>query len=255
MISVIIPCFNSSHTILRAIDSVMSQTTIENIKEIIIVDDCSTDKTMELVKNLNNSLIRIIELEVNSGSAASPRNAAILACSGEFIAFLDSDDSWCENHLESTFKVLQNGSDLVCTNAHKVINTVNMFPYFKLLPSRRIHMLELLFHNPIIMSSVLCRKKIFIDNLIFFTNSSSKNFYNDYLIWYKITTYYKVIFLNKITLKYFISSKSDSSLYIDPISAERTTFNLFMTWARNKKGARYLLIYKLIYFLKEKILY
>jgi glycosyltransferase involved in cell wall biosynthesis len=148
----------------------MSQTTIENIKEIIIVDDCSTDKTMELVKNLNNSLIRIIELEVNSGSAASPRNAAILACSGEFIAFLDSDDSWCENHLESTFKVLQNGSDLVCTNAHKVINTVDMFPYFKLLPSRRIHMLELLFHNPIIMSSVLCRKKIFIDNLIFFTN-------------------------------------------------------------------------------------
>jgi glycosyltransferase involved in cell wall biosynthesis len=97
-ISVVIPTFNRRHLVLKALSSVRSQTFAPS--EIVIVDDCSTDDTADLLKELatTDKSIRPIILEENGGPAVA-RNAGALAARGEFVAFLDSDDSWTNRHL------------------------------------------------------------------------------------------------------------------------------------------------------------
>ena len=94
-ISVIIPCYNSYKTIERALNSVVNQSLLP--REIILVDDCSNDKTLELLNNFKkNNLeynIIILSLEKNVG-AASARNRAWDIAKSYVIAFLDIEDSW-----------------------------------------------------------------------------------------------------------------------------------------------------------------
>lgn len=89
-VSVIIPCYNSRQTIAKAIDSVLSQS--YPIHEIICVDDCSKDGTAELISRDYKDVTVIVNY-VNSGPSFS-RNLGIKASTGDYIAFLDSDDFW-----------------------------------------------------------------------------------------------------------------------------------------------------------------
>ena len=255
MISVIIPCFNAEKTILRALQSVLGQSKVHLIKEIIIVDDCSTDRTLDLIENIDNKLVRVLKLDSNTGSAAQPRNEAILRSTAETLAFLDSDDSWDESHLEETLNILEMDADLVCTNATKIMKNSAIVSYFRFSPSRKITTFELIFHNPIIMSSVVCQKKVFCDLSINFSNSIKKDFYNDYLVWYKMSTAFKLRYLNKRTLTYYVSDTSDSALYANPKSSENKTFQLFVEWAKKKVSKTKIFFYKIFYFLKVTIVY
>ena len=93
--SVIIPTYNRSSCLGRAIDSVLDQTFTGF--ELMVVDDGSTDKTAELLETYGNRL-KVIR-QSNRGVSAA-RNAGILASRGELIALLDSDDSWLPRKLE-----------------------------------------------------------------------------------------------------------------------------------------------------------
>lgn len=94
-ISVIIPTYNREKLIGRAIESVLAQT--RKADEIIIVDDGSTDHTGKMVQNYSKDIKYIFQ--ENKGGAAA-RNTGIENAQYEWIAFLDSDDYWLENHLE-----------------------------------------------------------------------------------------------------------------------------------------------------------
>ena len=96
-VSVIIPTYNRETTIARAIRSVIDQTW-PNF-EIIVVDDCSTDHTREIVEGIGDDRIRYIYLEQNGG-ASRARNTGIRHAECEYIAFLDSDDEWLPEKLE-----------------------------------------------------------------------------------------------------------------------------------------------------------
>lgn len=89
LISAIIPTFNRGQLLLKRIQELMDQE-YSNF-EIIIVDDCSTDNTQELLKEINNDKIKIIKLNKNSGCVSIPRNIGICAAKGEFIAPIDDD--------------------------------------------------------------------------------------------------------------------------------------------------------------------
>ena len=102
-ISVIIPTFNRATTIGYCIKSIINQT--YQPYEIIIVDDCSTDRTIEVIKSFNDPKIRVIQLTKRSGAQAA-RNRGIYESKGEWIAFQDSDDEWRSNKLEEQIKVL-----------------------------------------------------------------------------------------------------------------------------------------------------
>ena len=110
MISVIIPTFNREKTILRAIDSVLSQT-YKDI-ELIIVDDGSTDNTKDIVESIDDIRIKYI-FQKNSG-AAEARNTGIKNAQGKYIAFQDSDDYWYPDKVEKQLAYLEdNEADIV----------------------------------------------------------------------------------------------------------------------------------------------
>ena len=97
MISVIMPTYNRSKTIKRAIDSVLNQTYSDI--ELIIVDDCSSDNTDEIVSLIKDNRIKYYKLESNRG-ACFARNYGISKACGNYIAFQDADDEWISNKLE-----------------------------------------------------------------------------------------------------------------------------------------------------------
>ena len=96
LVSIVIPVFNRGELIRKSIQSVFKQTYVN--WELIIVDDCSTDNTVDVLKSLNDERIRLILLDKN-GERGAARNAGIYKATGEFIFFLDSDDEFLPNHL------------------------------------------------------------------------------------------------------------------------------------------------------------
>lgn len=97
LVSVIMPVFNSENYILNSVQSVLNQT-YKNI-ELIIIDDCSTDKSMKVFEKIIDSRIKILNNKTNMGAAYS-RNVGIENAKGRFIAFLDSDDRWDVHKIE-----------------------------------------------------------------------------------------------------------------------------------------------------------
>lgn len=106
LVSIITPSHNSLQYIIGTIQSVLRQTFSD--WELIIVDDCSTDKTVELIKSFaaDDLRIRLIQLSENSGAAVA-RNAAIKVAQGRYLAFLDSDDLWLPDKLEQQLAFMQ----------------------------------------------------------------------------------------------------------------------------------------------------
>ncbi len=99
-ISVVIPTYNREYLLGKSVLSVLNQTYGDF--ELIIVDDGSTDQTRAKVSGYQDSRIKYLYKE--NGGVSSARNLGINHASGEYIGFLDSDDSWPENFLEVMFK-------------------------------------------------------------------------------------------------------------------------------------------------------
>ena len=97
LVSIIMPSYNTAEYIAESIESVLNQT-YENW-ELIIVDDCSTDNTDEIVQQFDDERIKYHKNKKNSGAAVS-RNRALKLARGKWIAFLDSDDLWLPEKLE-----------------------------------------------------------------------------------------------------------------------------------------------------------
>lgn len=108
MVSVIIPTYNRKATILRSVNSVLEQTYSDI--EVIVVDDCSTDDTEDVIKSIKNNKLKYIRCSQNGGVAAA-RNIGLENAQGEYIAFNDSDDIWRANKLEMQMKELEKNSD------------------------------------------------------------------------------------------------------------------------------------------------
>lgn len=103
-VSVVIPCFNRGYCIKPCIESVLGQSFQDF--EVIVVDDASRDDTRDRVSSLRDPRIRYIAHESNRGGAAA-RNTGIEAATGEFLAFLDSDDRWAPGKLQKQVGLLR----------------------------------------------------------------------------------------------------------------------------------------------------
>ena len=105
LITVVIPAYNRQDTISYCLDSVLAQTYRE--LEVIVVDDCSTDSTVSIVRSHPDPRVRCVVLEKNAGAQAA-RNRGIHEAKSEWIAFQDSDDEWLSDKLEKQVTVLAN---------------------------------------------------------------------------------------------------------------------------------------------------
>lgn len=104
LVSIIMPSYNTASFISKTIESVLNQT-YKNW-ELLIVDDCSTDDTDEIVSKYNDKRIVYLKNEKNSGAAIS-RNRALRNAKGKWISFLDSDDLWHPTKLEKQIKFMK----------------------------------------------------------------------------------------------------------------------------------------------------
>lgn len=131
-VSVIMPSFNSEKYIQSAIDSVKAQT-YENW-ELIIVDDCSNDGTAKIVNENCKKDLRIkLICQSQNGGAAKARNLALENATGQYIAYLDSDDIWYENKLEKQINIMKEKKAGFSCTSYEVIDdlgkSLNKFVY------------------------------------------------------------------------------------------------------------------------------
>lgn len=99
-VSVITPCYNAEKFIVDCINSVLTQT-YQNW-ELLLIDDGSTDKTLDIIQSFSkrDERIKVFTTEFPSGGPSHPRNIGLSKASGDFIAFLDADDLWLPDKLE-----------------------------------------------------------------------------------------------------------------------------------------------------------
>lgn len=111
-VSIITPCYNSAATVSQTIESVLAQS-FKNW-ELIVVDDASTDNTVDIINSYVDldSRIRLIELSDNSGSPVTPRNVGLSAANGNIICFLDADDLWYRDKLEIQVRYMKENNCL-----------------------------------------------------------------------------------------------------------------------------------------------
>lgn len=102
--SIIMPIYNAENTLEEALSSVLSQLTEHD--ELIAVDDASADNSLALLKQLNDPRIKIIEHAKNQGIAGA-RNSALPYVSGDYVAFMDSDDVWPEGRHRKVLEVIK----------------------------------------------------------------------------------------------------------------------------------------------------
>lgn len=103
LVSIIMPSYNSEKYIKDSVESVLNQT--YPFWELLIVDDCSADTTVDIIKSFKDERIKLFQNEVNSGAAVS-RNRALREAKGKWIAFLDSDDIWVRTKLEEQLEYM-----------------------------------------------------------------------------------------------------------------------------------------------------
>ena len=198
MISVIIPTYNRGNLIKRAINSILNQT-YQNI-EIIVVDDCSNDNTEEVVKGINSSKIKYIKHEKNYG-ACRARNTGIENASGDYIAFLDSDDEWLSDKLEKQLKFMNDkDADIVICNFYYDKHGKKTLKIDK-DHSEVIRKEEILASNWVTTGSILVKKEVIMD-INGFDESLAR--YQDWDLILRIMDKYTVYLLNEpLLILYF----------------------------------------------------
>ncbi len=136
-VSVILPVYNAGHFVEKGIASVLEQT-LESL-ELIVIDDGSTDQTLDILKRLSDKhdRIKVVENEINRGIAHS-RNLGISIASGDWIAVLDADDWWDGRRLAILLDVaVEHSADIVADNQFFVANDTSR-PWGMLFPEQRI---------------------------------------------------------------------------------------------------------------------
>ena len=109
--TIILPTYNRAAVLPRAVSSVIAQN--EQDFELIIIDDGSTDNTREWLATIDDTRIRVLHSEHNRGPSAA-RNIGINMAAAPILAFLDSDDIYCEERLSVPLAIFERDPDVIC---------------------------------------------------------------------------------------------------------------------------------------------
>ena len=116
-VSVVMPVYNAASTLRAAIETVRTQTFQD--WELLLVDDCSTDQSPEIIEQYarDDERVRALRMSSNAGPAAT-RNLGIESARGRYIAFLDSDDLWLDSKLEKQIKTIEQYKAAICFSSY-----------------------------------------------------------------------------------------------------------------------------------------
>ena len=194
LISCVIPMYNSSKTILRALESIKNQT-YQGKFQIIVVDDGSNDESVFLVEKFkkDNLNLWIDLIKKENGGVSSTRNLGMKYAQGEYIAFLDSDDHWLTAKIELQLEVMNSCKNihlLGCTRdgvIHKRILGRKVGRLVPLAPLRYV------LKSQLITSSVLFKREVY-ERIGGF--DESMKYAEDMNYWLRSMEYFKCYLLN-----------------------------------------------------------
>ena len=159
-VSIVVPTFNHAQFLHQALASVVAQT-FQNW-EAIIVNNFSTDDTINIVESFGEKRFRLINFR-NNGVIAASRNEGIRQSNGSVIAFLDSDDLWYPNKLEHCMPAFDTHADVVCHSENWISNGPNSRKVFY-GPQKNAQYARLLYRgNCVSTSATLVRKDLLIE--------------------------------------------------------------------------------------------
>lgn len=229
MISVVIITHNSELFIENTLRSIGSQT-YENI-EVLIVDDGSSDKTIEIINSLQQEFNNITLInDKKKISRSEARNYGVSKACGEFIAFCDSDDTWKENKLEKQMEAFEKNDKacLVFTGCD-IIDENNLIIGSRFNIPLKATYKTLLKQNYITCSSVLVKKDIYIKFPMFGDFVGKKDLYReDFISWLSILkNSNEIIGINEPLTNYRVVTNSVSSNKIEALKQTYRTFRYF----------------------------
>ena len=224
-ISVIIPAYNAQHTILETIESVQQQTFKE--LEIIVINDGSTDQTLDKVKSIKDS--RILVFDYPNSGASIARNRGISKASGDYISFIDADDLWTKDKLEKQLTALQNNPQasvsyswiaIMLENKESSADRVSYFPGKKVFFEGNIYS-QLLLENFIANGSNILAKKEAIASIEKF--DSSLKIGEDWDFYLRLAAKYCYVLVPEHQVIY---RKSSTSLSTDVSNMEKDSLRI-----------------------------
>ena len=222
-VAIILPNYNSDLFLKTTINSVLNQS-YKNW-QLIIVDDCSNQKTQSILKTfLKNKKIKIFWSKTNRG-AAYCRNFAIKKSKSKYLAFIDSDDIWSKEKLSSQYNFMKKNKIKISHTSYTIINSNNKIIGFR--PAKKIQNYDDLISScDIGLSSVMLEKKILKRSK--FSNQITKE---DYSLWLNLAKKYDIHGLTRNLMKW---RKSDSSLSSNTIQKVKDAF--FIYFNQEKQG-------------------
>ena len=179
MVSIIMAAFNAQKTIGKAIESVIQQS-YQNW-ELIVINDCSSDDTPEIVERYSDSRIKLINNEHNYGVSRS-RKRGLAAAKGNWIAILDSDDAWVPDKLEKQLCFARESKASIVFSGSAFMDSEGRPLNWILHVPHRLGYRELLKQNLISNSSVLIKKDLYKSHYV-----TGDDLHEDFAIWLSIT--------------------------------------------------------------------
>ena len=178
-ISVIIPFYDNFPLLQRAISSVQNQS-FKNYELIIIYDNPENKENLKLLYSLKKKKIKILINNKNLGAGFS-RNKGIRKATGEFIAFLDSDDIWKKNKLYIQYNHMKKNNIPISHTSYDLFDEENIFLQRRV--ARKLNYFDLLNSCDIGLSTVMLKKTLILKHNLF-PNLKTKE---DYVLWLKIS--------------------------------------------------------------------
>lgn len=204
-ISLIIPTFNRQATLKRALDSVLQQSLLPD--EIIVIDDGSTDASAAMI---NTEFPQVQNIYQENQGVSAARNKGIRQAKGEWIALLDSDDTWFTEKLERQIKALQQAPEIKLCHTEEIwirhgvrVNAMNK--HKKYGGWIFTHCLPLCAISP---SSALIHRSVFADVGLF---DEALPACEDYDLWLRISAKYPVLFLEQALINKYGGHKDQLS--------------------------------------------
>lgn len=264
--SVIIPSYNYSNVILRAINSVQDQINNEFSIELIIVDDCSTDNSASIleqyISTTNYKNINITHNKTNKGPAYC-RNLGVSKSNGKYILFLDADDELAKNSLDTIYEFIISGDnqdsniDVVIANHNNIsldknnnLDSQKLVTNYKLSNNTTNNLRNYLFYKKISITagSIIFNKAIF--KRIKFNENLRQN--EDLLVFTYCLANYKCLYLDFCTVNIYKHSASLRHQYT-LLDEQRNVLDLVDSiFSPNNMPVEYLYLRK--YYLSQRYL-
>ena len=201
-ISVLMPVYNGEKYVKEAIESILNQTCTDF--EFIIINDCSTDSTKEIIKSYDDSRIVYVENEVNSG-ISDTLNKGILLAKGEYLARMDADDISLPKRFETQLEFMDANPDVAVCGSNLILfekdkdisNTEHPLDFESIL-------CNMIFSCSLSHPSVFIRKEILIKNNLKYEKEFDRQ--EDYHLWVRLVRYGRIVNIPEFLLRYRVHS-------------------------------------------------